>query len=45
MKTATLRELRTKYATVMKWIETGETVKISKDGKVVARLIPVKPKT
>ena len=42
MKTATLRELRTRYSTVMKWIEVGEQVKISKRGKVVARLVPVK---
>jgi len=44
MKTATLRELRTRYASVMKWIEAGEEVKISKDGKVIARLVPEKPK-
>ena len=44
MKTATLRELRTRYSTVMKWIEDGEVVKISKQGKIIARLLPEKPK-
>jgi antitoxin (DNA-binding transcriptional repressor) of toxin-antitoxin stability system len=44
MKTATLRELRTHYATVMKWIAAGQVVKISKHGKVIARLVPEKPK-
>jgi len=44
MKTATLRELRTRYSTVMKWIEEGEKVKISRHGKVIARLVPEKPK-
>ncbi len=44
MKTVTLRELRTRYALVMKWIEAGEEVKISQDGKVVARFVPESPK-
>jgi antitoxin (DNA-binding transcriptional repressor) of toxin-antitoxin stability system len=44
MKTATVRELRNHYTSVMKWIEAGEEVKISKRGKVIARLVPEKPK-
>jgi antitoxin (DNA-binding transcriptional repressor) of toxin-antitoxin stability system len=44
MKTATVRELRNHYTTVMKWIEAGEEVKISKRGKVIARLVPEKTK-
>jgi len=44
MKTVTFRELRARHATVMKWIEAGEEVKISQDGKVVARFVPEKPK-
>jgi len=44
MKTASVRELRNHYTTVMKWIEAGEEVKISKRGKVIARLVPEKPK-
>ncbi len=44
MKAATVRELRNHYTTVMKWIEAGEEVKISKRGKVIARLVPEKAK-
>ena len=44
MKTATVRELRNHYTSVMKWIEAGEEVKISKRGKVIARLVPERPK-
>jgi prevent-host-death family protein len=47
MKTATIRELRNHCVSVMKWVEAGEEVNISKRGKVVARLVPataVKPK-
>ena len=43
MKTATLRELHSRHASVVKWIESGEVVKISKDGKIIARLVPEKP--
>ena len=43
MKTASVRELRNHYTTVMKWIEAGEEVKISKRGKIIARLVPEKP--
>jgi antitoxin (DNA-binding transcriptional repressor) of toxin-antitoxin stability system len=42
MKTATVRELRNHYTSVMKWIEAGEEVKISKRGKIIARLVPEK---
>ena len=44
MKTATVRELRNHYTSVMKWIEAGEEVKISKRGKIIARLVPEKTK-
>ena len=44
MKTATVRELRNHYASVMKWIESGEEVKISRRGKIIARLVPEGPK-
>lgn len=44
MKTATVRELRNSYTSVLKWIEAGEEVKISKRGKIIARLVPEKPK-
>jgi antitoxin (DNA-binding transcriptional repressor) of toxin-antitoxin stability system len=44
METATVRELRNHYTSVMEWIEAGEEVKISKRGKVIARLVPGNPK-
>jgi antitoxin (DNA-binding transcriptional repressor) of toxin-antitoxin stability system len=40
MKTATVRELRNRYTTVLKWIEAGEEVAISRRGVIIARLIP-----
>ena len=45
MKTATVRELRNRYRSVLGWVEAGEEVTISKRGKVIARLVPEKPKT
>ena len=44
MKTATVRELRNQYRSVLSWVEAGEEVAISKRGKVIARLVPEKPK-
>ena len=44
MNTVTFSELRTRYASVVKWIEAGQEVKISKDGKVIARFVPEKAK-
>jgi prevent-host-death family protein len=44
MKTATVRELRNQYRHVLGWVESGEEVAISKRGKVIARLVPEKPK-
>jgi prevent-host-death family protein len=43
MKTATVRDLRNNYRTVLGWVEGGEEVRISRRGKVVARLIPERP--
>jgi len=40
MKTATVRELRNHYSGLLKWIESGEEVRITRRGKVVARLVP-----
>lgn len=42
MKTATVRELRNRYLTVLKWIEAGEEVAISRRGVIIARLVPEK---
>jgi len=44
MKTATVREIRNEFAKVLGWIEDGEQVEITKRRRVVARLVPVKPK-
>lgn len=40
MKTATIRQVRHDFGTVLDWIEEGEQVQISKRGKVVALLTP-----
>ena len=42
MKTATVRQLRNRYTTLLKWIEAGEEVAISRRGIVIARLVPEK---
>ena len=47
MKTATVRDLRNRFARLSAWIENGEPVEITKGGKVFARLLPAvesKPK-
>lgn len=40
MKTATVRDLRNKFADVAKWIEDGEAVTITRDGVAFATLAP-----
>lgn len=40
MKTATVRELRNRYTQLLKWLEAGEEVKITRRGVVIARLVP-----
>lgn len=40
MKTATVRQIRHDFGTVLNWVEDGEQVAISKRGKVVALLTP-----
>ena len=40
MKTATLRQLRHDFGSVLAWVEQGEPVEISKRGKVIALLSP-----
>ena len=40
MKTASVRDLRNRFARLSAWIEEGEAVEITKDGKVFARLVP-----
>ncbi len=40
MKTATVRQLRHDFGTVLSWVEDGEPVEISKRGKIVALITP-----
>lgn len=40
MKTATIRQVRHDFGTVLDWVAEGEQVEISKRGKVVALLSP-----
>ena len=43
MKTASIRQVRHDFNTVLDWIDAGEQVEISKRGKVVALLSPPAP--
>lgn len=40
MKTATVRDLRNRYTTLLAWIGAGEEIVITQRGKTVARLVP-----
>lgn len=40
MKTATVRELRNDFPRIEAWVHEGESVTISKRGKVIATLVP-----
>lgn len=40
MKTATVREIRNDFATISKWLESGEVVQVLKRGKPFARIVP-----
>lgn len=40
MRTATVRELRNEFSRIEAWVHEGETVNISKRGKVIATLVP-----
>jgi antitoxin (DNA-binding transcriptional repressor) of toxin-antitoxin stability system len=41
MKTATVRELRNEFPRIEAWVHEGESINISKRGKVIAILVPV----
>jgi antitoxin (DNA-binding transcriptional repressor) of toxin-antitoxin stability system len=43
MKTATVRDLRNSFARVSRWLEAGETVEVTKRGRVFARILPAAP--
>lgn len=40
MKTATVRQLRHDFGSVLAWVEEGQAVSISKRGKIIALLSP-----
>jgi prevent-host-death family protein len=40
MKTATVRELRNRYSQLLKWLEAGEEITITRRGITIARLVP-----
>jgi antitoxin (DNA-binding transcriptional repressor) of toxin-antitoxin stability system len=40
MKTATVRDLRNSFARVSRWLEAGETVEVTKRGRIFARIFP-----
>ena len=43
MKTATVRDLRNRFADVSKWIADGEQVSITRNGKAFATLSAAQP--
>jgi len=43
MKTATVRTLRNDYAKLLRRVEAGEEIAISRRGRIVARLVPAGP--
>ena len=43
MKTATVRDLRNHYTSLLRWIAAGEEVLITQKGLAVARLLPAAP--
>jgi len=45
MKTATVRDLRNRFADVAKWIDAGEEITITRHGKSYATLQPAKVET
>lgn len=40
MKTATVRDLRNRYTSLLRWISAGEEVLITRKGVVIAKLSP-----
>ena len=42
MKTSSLRQLQHHLSEVMRWVDHGEEVKITRRNRVVARLVPEK---
>jgi antitoxin (DNA-binding transcriptional repressor) of toxin-antitoxin stability system len=45
MKTATVRDLRTKFPAIARELENGEEIGITRRGRLVARLLPPAKRT
>ena len=45
MKTATVRDLRNRYTSLLSWIGAGEEIVITQRGKTIARLVPEPPQS
>jgi antitoxin (DNA-binding transcriptional repressor) of toxin-antitoxin stability system len=43
MKTATVRELRNEFPRLEAWVHEGESISISKRGRIIATLVPARP--
>jgi antitoxin (DNA-binding transcriptional repressor) of toxin-antitoxin stability system len=40
MRTASVRDLRNSFARISRWLESGETVEVTKRGRAFARIVP-----
>ena len=45
MKTASVRELRQNFGSLLAWLEDGQEIQITMRRRVVARLVPDRPKS
>jgi len=45
MKTATVRDLRNRYTSLLRWISAGEEILITRRGVPIARLTPESART
>jgi prevent-host-death family protein len=45
MKTATVRDIRHDFGRILSWVEEGQQVEITKRRRIVARMVPVKPRS
>jgi len=45
MKTASVRELRQNFGSLLAWLEDGQEIQITMRRRVVARLVPARPKS
>lgn len=43
MRTASVQEVPQQWAEILCWVKAGDEVQVTQDGRVVARIVPVKP--